>query len=879
MLRKIFCAFILLCGMSANAATVAQWLKDGIPASSLPITPTKGTTMVADGTSFMMVPIGVDGQVFTADSGAATGISWGAPGGPPSGPAGGALSGTYPNPDFATVVTSPGNQTFTNAAVAGNTSGFFTTVQAGDGSGTGMGGVLSLISGNSGFGATGDAGSLNIISGVAISTNGNGGSIMINTGNANGIGNGGILSLISGASVGATGDGGEILLSAGSSAGGTGGNVSIDSGTGVTAGKVILGASGRSVVLGTSGGATGFLSFANSANANLTNLQAGMAVNAVTYTLPTDAPAVSGYVLSSTMTGEMSWAVPGTVTAVTATTPLISTGGATPDISFGTVNVVTTSDPDANVQWGPSTTLKKALVVQGVLGQAVPVVQVQDSTGAVLFSIQTPSGTYTGTNNLVAGTSAGIALTSGSYNTFFGNGAGSAVNSGQLNSLLGAFAGGSLTSGNNNVCVGPSSGFNITTGINNVCVGYNANGSGGTTPTNNVFIGTLAGQFNTADNNTFVGSSAGLSNTSGTGQAFFGFSAGYAATGDDNSIFGAYAGNSLTTGSRNSFFGKYSGGSFGSPTMSDTAMFGYQTGFINSADQNTFVGSSSGEANTLGTGQAFFGFQSGFTVTGDNNTMIGMQAGSATLTTGTDNVGLGKGVAFTNNNAQIVIGSGATATGANQFVVGASAMPSTNWYGGKGVVSTTATAYTINGTGGSGADNAGANLNLAGGKGTGTGAGGSVVFQTATAGVSSSTPNALTTVVSVNVNTATTSSTTGTVVVTGGAGISGSLYLGGGLAAAISTKTNAVSPYTALDTDYTLLGNPGAGTTLTINLPTAVGRAGKIFVIKKINANIADTVTIDASGAQTIDGALTQVLTIQYTSITIQSDGANWFIL
>ena len=58
-------------------------------------------------------------------------------------------------------------------------------------------------------------------------------------------------------------------------------------------------------------------------------------------------------------------------------------------------------------------------------------------------------------------------------------------------------------------------------------------------------------------------------------------------------------------------------------------------------------------------------------------------------------------------------------------------------------------------------------------------------------------------------------------------------------------------------------------------LPTAVGIRGKQYIVKKIDAT-ANTVTIDANGAQTIDGMLTAVLIGQWDVITLVSDGANW---
>lgn len=68
------------------------------------------------------------------------------------------------------------------------------------------------------------------------------------------------------------------------------------------------------------------------------------------------------------------------------------------------------------------------------------------------------------------------------------------------------------------------------------------------------------------------------------------------------------------------------------------------------------------------------------------------------------------------------------------------------------------------------------------------------------------------------------------------------------------------------------------GGAITTTLPTAVNIPGKVYNIKKIDSTV-NAVTIDGNGAETIDGAATQVISFQYDSLTIQSDGANWYII
>jgi hypothetical protein len=94
------------------------------------------------------------------------------------------------------------------------------------------------------------------------------------------------------------------------------------------------------------------------------------------------------------------------------------------------------------------------------------------------------------------------------------------------------------------------------------------------------------------------------------------------------------------------------------------------------------------------------------------------------------------------------------------------------------------------------------------------------------------------------------------------------LYGGG-----FSNYVSATATYTITATDYTVNCTTNS---FTVTLPTAVGIAGKIYVIK--NSGIG-TITVDGNGTQTIDGSLTAVLSIQYESITIQSTGTNFIII
>ena len=91
------------------------------------------------------------------------------------------------------------------------------------------------------------------------------------------------------------------------------------------------------------------------------------------------------------------------------------------------------------------------------------------------------------------------------------------------------------------------------------------------------------------------------------------------------------------------------------------------------------------------------------------------------------------------------------------------------------------------------------------------------------------------------------------------------------------TRTQAdYSTYTLNATDFTVYADTTAGS-MTVTLPTAIGIAGRIYVIKKKVA--ANTLTINTTSSQTIDGATSWADTDQYATLMVQSDGANWIKL
>lgn len=83
--------------------------------------------------------------------------------------------------------------------------------------------------------------------------------------------------------------------------------------------------------------------------------------------------------------------------------------------------------------------------------------------------------------------------------------------------------------------------------------------------------------------------------------------------------------------------------------------------------------------------------------------------------------------------------------------------------------------------------------------------------------------------------------------------------------------------YTLTDADYTCLVD-ASGAERTISLPAAAGASGHVYVVKKIDSSV-NKVVLDGDGAETIDGAATQELLLQYEALMVQSDGTEWWIL
>ena len=100
---------------------------------------------------------------------------------------------------------------------------------------------------------------------------------------------------------------------------------------------------------------------------------------------------------------------------------------------------------------------------------------------------------------------------------------------------------------------------------------------------------------------------------------------------------------------------------------------------------------------------------------------------------------------------------------------------------------------------------------------------------------------------------------------------------GGGGTAPIVTITVLDSPFTPTNANFTVLCDASGGP-ISVTLPAGATMVGQGFNFKKIDAS-ANIITITPNGAELIDGAANKKLIMQYTTISIQTDGSNWYIL
>lgn len=458
------------------------------------------------------------------------------------------------------------------------------------------------------------------------------------------------------------------------------------------------------------------------------------------------------------------------VTAVTASSPLASSGGTTPNITIQVANA-SQNGYLSSTDWSTFNSKENALTFSAPLSRAVNTVSIPVATSLVdgylsaadwsTFNSKMTNPMTTAGDIIVGGVSGAPGrLALGTVDKVL-------VSDGTAVSYQYAGLGGGAL-GTNNVILGRAKPAGWTTASENVLIGVDA-GQGVTTAKRNVFVGRGAGyttSVNGVGDNVYIGDKAGygmggiacvgigveaLGTPALTGAGSYNVAIGYYALRSNNSSanvnnigIGAFAGQNITSGSNNIAIGQNAldklttgvrnygiGYQAFNATVTGTDNIGMgHTAFalLTNGSYNIGIGSSVLPNATSAARNVFIGHGSGNNIAG-----------------GTDNVYVGYQTRPTTDvSASIAIGAFALA-GSNEMGIGsANAQINTIYVGKGGATQTTANAVKIMTQQASGTDTdlSAATLTLAGSRSTGNKAGGDVIISTAPAGTSGTTLNA-----------------------------------------------------------------------------------------------------------------------------------------
>lgn len=259
------------------------------------------------------------------------------------------------------------------------------------------------------------------------------------------------------------------------------------------------------------------------------------------------------------------------------------------------------------------------------------------------------SSTQTATANVFIGTNAGQVVTTGSNNIGIGTNALNNLGIGGTNVAVGDSALVNLTGGSHNVAVGSLAGRAISSGERNVAVGRNALSSSGglLTGSANTVIGDLAGAVlsTAASDNVIIGSRAGQSLTVGSSNVIIGEGAYRTATGSSDAVvIGYLAADQVTAASAaiGVAIGRLAARTYASSSPSVVVGPSALNGYSGTGGRLTVIGTSAA-SNLSATGaaedmvvvgdSAQCGQATVAGVTARRNTVVGASAGTA-ITTG-----------------------------------------------------------------------------------------------------------------------------------------------------------------------------------------------------------------------------------------------------
>ncbi|HNU89503.1 MAG TPA: tail fiber domain-containing protein, partial [Ferruginibacter sp.] len=360
------------------------------------------------------------------------------------------------------------------------------------------------------------------------------------------------------------------------------------------------------------------------------------------------------------------------------------------NVAVGGYSLLANTSASRNVAVGDS-----AMYTQAFSNGGVAYFTDNTAVGSKAMFYNEPTTSANGSKNTGIGSEALYLNTTGQENTGVGTGSLHDNITGSQHTAIGRSSHRLSKSGTHTSYVGYESGYNDSLGFRNTGVGafvMRSLGSG----SNNVAMGYEALYNSTASNNTAIGFVAARTSTTATGILAIGDSSLFSNLGSNNLAIGSRSLRDNTIGASNLAIGRNALESntqcsqntaigesamatmnFASGILSNNVAIGYRSLFLvnpaaitNSGNQNTAVGTSSGDDVSTGYYNTLMGYLTGNNLSsGARNTFIGHTSGGAT--TGSENTLLGAstqaGSAINNGTA---VGYDASVTQSNSMVFG-----------------------------------------------------------------------------------------------------------------------------------------------------------------------------------------------------------------
>lgn len=442
-------------------------------------------------------------------------------------------------------------------------------------------------------------------------------------------------------------------------------------------------------------------------------------------------------------------------------------------------------------------------------------------------------------------TSPGKFKTDANGNSYGGNGVGVNFLATALdNTLVGANAGAALTDGDRNSILGSGAGAGFTTASENVAIGYNAYPLQAAGIRYSVVVGALAAPLFVGAFATIIGHSAGSDVAGAPDVTLIGYNAGRQRNTQTTCIGSnaGYRGGGVSIAAGNTFIGAFCGQSSLAAEMTSVTAIGDQCAGNGNATSAVFIGNGAGSG----------------TANGSQNkaVAIGVNAGSSHICTDSVFIGFAAGNGQGASSFSVAVGSQALdniANGQHNVAIGYNSLGTAN-AGGSNVAVGSGAGALVNG---GAADN---NTMLGKDAGATTTNGGNNIL--IGKGVVATTPTTSDEVKLGNILTAVQTSGLKRVLIDGGLQLR---YL-----------SRSVTQSTS---DETIVGCTANNITLTI--PTAqIGFSGRKWVFKdETGTALALPITINCQGGQTIDGAASVQILVNYGKVTLYSNGVNLFTI